>query len=73
MDGLRFFEVGHGDGAPGLFSRVGLAGAVGFEVFLDSGVVVGDGGAAVLDGAVFGLDFFEEVLDLGGEVCDWVC
>lgn len=73
MDGLGFGEFCHCDVAEGLFAGVGLAGAVGFEVFLDAVVVVCDGVAAVLDGAVFGLDFFEEMLDFGGEVCDCLC
>lgn len=49
-----------------------LAGAVGFEEFLDAGVVGGDVRSAFLDDAVFGLDFFEEMSYFGGQIGDWI-
>lgn len=72
MNDLCFVVVCHGVFAVAVFFGVELAAAVHFQELLDAVIAGCYVRSAFLDDAVFGLDFFEEMLDLGGEVCDWV-
>ena len=69
LDDLRLVKVGHDVFAVAFLFGIRLPGAVELEEFLDAAVARGDDVAALLDHAVFGLDFFEQVGDFGGEVC----
>lgn len=69
---LSLFKIHHDILGVRFFFRVGLAGAIGLEEFLDAAVAHDDHVATFLYHAVFGLNFFQQVRDLGGQVrhCD---
>ncbi|KAL8957216.1 MAG: hypothetical protein Q9193_005457, partial [Seirophora villosa] len=71
LEDLGFVVVREDGFGVGFVFGVFLAGAVGFEEFLDAGVAGGGIGSAFLDDAVFGLDFFEEVSDFSGQIGNW--
>ncbi|KAI4172310.1 MAG: hypothetical protein LQ346_008617, partial [Caloplaca aetnensis] len=67
---LGFVVVGEDSFGVGLIFGVYLAGAVGLEELLDRGIAGGGVRAALLDDAVFGLDFLEEMGYLGRKIGD---
>lgn len=69
LHGLSLFKIHHDILRVRFFFRVGLAGAIGLEELLDAAVTHDDHVAAFLHHAVFGLNFFQQVRDLGGQVC----
>ena len=66
---MRLVEVGHDVFAIAFFLGVWLAGSVQLEEFLNAVVASRDDVSALLDNSIFGLDFFEEMGDFGGQVC----
>lgn len=66
LDGSGFVKIGENGFGVDVFFWVCLAGAVGFEEFLNAVVAHVDGGTAFLDYSVFGVDLFHQVSYLGG-------
>jgi len=62
---LGSIEIGQDVFTIAFFLGVCLACSVHFEEFLDTIVAGLDDGPAFLDNSIFGLDFFEEMLNLG--------
>ena len=63
---MSFVEVGKDGFAVGFFFWVCLTATVELDKFLDAVVTAADNVAAVEDGFIFGMDFFEEVVYFGG-------
>ena len=66
---MRFVEIGNDHFAIAFFLGVRLPGSVQLEEFLDTVVASRNDVPALLDDSIFGLDFFEEMGDFGGQVC----